>query len=204
MSDRLATVDGEKSVRIWKLDGTVEHELIGHTNRVESVAWSPAGNWIASAGRDKTLRFWNSNGSPGPVIEGQFGSLAWSPRGDRVAVQSLPGDIQLWNADGSPGPVMLGSKGFSPLSWSPNGERIACYSTDRVLAVWDAATGRPEWISFLHDDGPPSTIRLDDGLYIPDTERFARGFVFVEQLANGKVQLFTAKQFHQRIDNRGQ
>ena len=50
----------DKRVRVWNVtSGQIEHELIGHTDVVASLAWSPDGSRLATTGADKTLRLWN-------------------------------------------------------------------------------------------------------------------------------------------------
>jgi WD40 repeat protein len=35
-------------------------EMVGHTSRINSVAYSPKGNLIASGSDDKTIRIWSA------------------------------------------------------------------------------------------------------------------------------------------------
>src|SRR5579862_2248192 len=57
-----AIADGA-TVRICSTDGFVlRHVLLGHEDRVRSVAWSPDGTKIATASADRTARIWEVDG----------------------------------------------------------------------------------------------------------------------------------------------
>jgi tetratricopeptide (TPR) repeat protein len=57
----IASASLDKTVKLWKLDGTLLKTLPGHEDGVIGVAFSPKGDVIASASGDKTVKLWNLN-----------------------------------------------------------------------------------------------------------------------------------------------
>ncbi|NJR40749.1 MAG: hypothetical protein HC781_20330 [Leptolyngbyaceae cyanobacterium CSU_1_4] len=89
-------------------------ELIGHEGRAWSVAFSPAGQLMASGGDDQTIRLWNVN--TGRCLKtlqersGQVRRVLFSPQGNLLATNSNDNTVKLW--DVSPlYPQPLGEKG---------------------------------------------------------------------------------------------
>jgi WD40 repeat protein len=133
----------------------------GHTDQVNSVAFSHDGLRIVSGSRDKTLRVWDalSGLTIGPPFKGHtraVNSVAFSPDSRRIA--SGAGDyygpfwwssdntVRIWDAS-SGQQIGLSLKGHtSPVyavAFSPDGRRIVSGSRDETLRVWDAESGQP-------------------------------------------------------------
>ena len=122
----------------------------GQQRAVNSVAFSPRGDRLATGDGVGRLRLWDPTGRPlgEPIQTGQGGvySVAFSPRGDRLATGG-DGTLRLWDPSG-PEPRPLGEPiptfgSVYSVAFSPRGDRLATGSTDGTLRLWDPSGPEP-------------------------------------------------------------
>ncbi|MET9030879.1 TIR domain-containing protein [Nocardia sp. NPDC004168] len=122
--------------------------MSGHTGGVESVAYSPHGTVIVSAGTDRTVRVWDSSNQD-PIGEPMVGhggavvSASFVPGTARILSAGIDGTLRLWNfaSSASPGHSLLDPPG----RYAPDGRQVRpqsfAYGSDSRHAVLGAYEG---------------------------------------------------------------
>ncbi|CAG7854448.1 COMPASS-like H3K4 histone methylase component WDR5B {ECO:0000303/PubMed:19567704} Short=AtWDR5B {ECO:0000303/PubMed:19567704} [Serendipita indica DSM 11827] len=152
--------------------------LRGHTEVVETVAFSPDGSRIVSGSWDQTIRLWDAETSQslGEPLRGHTGpvtAVAFSPDGSRVVSGSDDQTIRLWDAETgqSSGEPLRGHTGaVTALAFSPDGLRIVSGSWDDTIRLWDAETGQSLGEPLRGHPGEVSAVAFS-----PDGSRIVSG-----------------------------
>lgn len=132
-------------VRVW--DVYSRKTLVtytGHTAPVNAIAWSADGQFIASAGYDKTVQIWNVfTGVHGLTYGGHtkyVSDVCWSPDNKYIASSSADKTVHVWIA--ASGSHVFTYDGHldvvSAIVWSPDGKFIASASNDKTVHAWGA------------------------------------------------------------------
>jgi WD40 repeat protein len=115
---------------------------------VRTVAYSPDGVRIATAGDDRIARIWNaSSGQLLLTLKGhtdRIWSLAFSPDGKRLVTGSLDSTAKVWDANNGTALRTLSGHRDMILSvaFSPNGKLVATASADHTAMLWDVDLGQ--------------------------------------------------------------
>lgn len=112
---------------------------------VNTVAFSPNGQWVATGSADGTAHVWDA--VTGREVahmphEGVVTSVAFNPNSEWVASGSADGTVRVWETTtGQEVAHMLHEGEVTSVAFSPNGEWVASGSLDGTACVWVAAAG---------------------------------------------------------------
>jgi WD40 repeat protein len=171
--------------------GEMQCDLNQHTSAVTAVAWSPNGQYVATASRDHTVKVWNAQSCK--LLNTYWGhtgavdALAWAHDSQRIASASDDGTVQIWNALNSTA-ILTYSQHHLPVlavAWSPDDREIASGGDDDTLRVWNVRTGATSW-KYI-DEEVAQTEPFDTISWSPDGSKIAAGSW------NFQVQIFDAK-----------
>src|SRR5262249_7465291 len=118
-------------VRIFDADGVPEFQkvLVGHSDFVRAVRFSPNGQLIATASLDGTVRIWDLDGFEKLVYrdhEDAVHDVAWYPDGTRLASASLDGTVRIWSPEGRTIASLPDHEApVNAVAWSPDGTLLA-------------------------------------------------------------------------------
>ncbi|WP_179953293.1 PD40 domain-containing protein [Desulfobotulus mexicanus] len=129
-----------------KIEASLVHTFTGHSDSVNSVAFSPDGKNILSGSADQRLMLWdlvsNANTKTFTGHSGQIYSVTFSPDGKSILSGSWDDTIKLWDlASGKAIKSIAIGSDVNDAAFSPDGKSILSGS-DNSLKLWDSASGK--------------------------------------------------------------
>jgi WD40 repeat protein len=137
------------------------------------VAFSPDGDWFASAGWDDRLRLycgsrWERLWGEEKLVHGGVWSVAFAIDGLSVAAGCGDGQTFLWHLGATHGlPIRKMVRGHSwpvnAITFSPDGKWLVTAGHDRMVRLWDAHWGTPSAYFSGHKNWVRSVACSPDG-----------------------------------------
>jgi WD40 repeat protein len=157
--------------------------VIAEGGPIYAVAIAPDGTWLASVGKDTTVRLWDTaTGTQRATLTGHDGipyAVAVAADGTWLATGGTDATVRLWDAaSGVLRATLTGHIGsVHAVAIAPDGTWLATGGNDGAVRLWDVRTGRPRaalpghsatvlavaiapdgtWLASASDDG---TVRL--------------------------------------------
>ncbi len=128
-------------------DTVEEVELLrtlgGHSDRVQALAFSGDGDYIASSSQDRTIKLWDvRSGQEVHVFQAREmakGDIAFSPDGSLFASPDTIWDVESGQVVHSLEP---GRQVPGPVAFSPDGSLFAVALANQPIKLWDVAGGQ--------------------------------------------------------------
>jgi WD40 repeat protein/3',5'-cyclic AMP phosphodiesterase CpdA len=172
---QFASAGDDGVVRLWNISTYQEKTLVGHTDLVRAVAFSPDGSLLATActGNSGSTRLWEVVTGQGHTMSTGNADPGWStafsPDGSLLASAGDDGSVRLWDVvtrreyasladhnDDHNGRVLS-------VAFSPDGSLLASAGDDGSVRLWDVATRRRRGSLTGHNDRVWSVAFSPDG-----------------------------------------
>ncbi|KAK4450281.1 hypothetical protein QBC34DRAFT_297268 [Podospora aff. communis PSN243] len=169
----VASASGNGSCLIHDATGKQQRQLKGHTDRINSIAFSLDDGLLVTASFDNTVKVWDlATGACWQTLKGDEGTMyaaAFSPNGRWVASVSndKTANLKIWDAaTGACQHTCVGHEsGINSVAFSCDSLRVASGSDDKTIKIWDVSNGTCQKI-LSHGNKVNAVVYSPDGRYL--------------------------------------
>jgi WD40 repeat protein/uncharacterized caspase-like protein len=147
----LASGSDDRTLKVWRSDGTQLLDIQGHNASVKSVKFRPDDKLIASASFDRTVKLWDSQ--TGKLIQtlgqhkAEVMSVAFTSDGKILASTTADGNIYLWSQDRKGEYTLQKSWKAHPgntttTAFAKNNQVLLSGSSDGEIKFWQVRDGK--------------------------------------------------------------
>jgi WD40 repeat protein/predicted Ser/Thr protein kinase len=148
-------------------------ELLGHTEKVVDITFSPDGTRFATASRDDTVKLWDPvTGELQRTLSGHVDdlhSVEFSPDGARVLTTSADSSVTIWMAETGKKLETIDDYDVSVARFSPDGRSLVIGAVDGSLSFWNVAADE----ELVEQRALTVGARVDGLAFSPDGSRLA-------------------------------
>ncbi|WP_084658245.1 WD40 repeat domain-containing serine/threonine-protein kinase [Thermogemmatispora onikobensis] len=133
---------GRSFLTSWLLSRKEVH-CYGQQRRINAIAWSRGGRYVAAGKTGGSVEIWESQHGRQQITyrrhKGAVYALSWRPQGSLLASGGRDGHVHCWQAiDGQQRFTYNSQQGIIySLAWSPDGRYLACGGQDGSVYVWE-------------------------------------------------------------------
>lgn len=144
--------------------------LIGHSDSVNSVAYSPNGSQIVTGSTDGTAKLWSAQ--TGNLIRtfsesGEVWSAVFSPDGTQVLTGVADGTVKLWDVQtGGIIRTFFSDSNVTSVAFSPEGTPLLTGHYDMTAKLWNVPSGNITHTFAGHDRELTSVAYSRDGTQV--------------------------------------
>lgn len=133
-------------------DAPILRKLVGHTEMICSLSWSPDDSRLLSCGHDRTIRLWNVNtGECIRVFEGhskEITACAWMPDGVHFVSGAADAKIFEWDSNSAEITATYEAGGYvNDVAMARDGRILVATCSDRSVQVFNTATKKQQSIA---------------------------------------------------------
>lgn len=165
--------DGGGDARVWDIANGREILRIDHgrQQQVNSVRFSPAGDFVLTAGNDGTAQVWDiAAKQPVRIVKHDDGSpifmAVFSPDGATFATAGDDGNACVWKVAVEADPICFPhDSSLEAIAFHPDGAELATAGTDNTVQIWRLADGKRR-VRLLHEADVYAVAYSPDGAYL--------------------------------------